>query len=305
VKECDYWVVCEGLSAKEEKTICPKENTILITCEPPTIKRYKRQFLDQFARVITCHPNIDHANPIFLPPFLPWHIGRRQRNHVNLSFSKDYDELASIKRFDKDKLISVISSDKASSEGHQLRLNFLQVIKGHLGDRLDVFGRGIQEIEDKWDALAPYKYHIALENSSINDYWTEKLTDAFLAGCHPIYYGCANIDQYFSPLSLTKIDISNPEKAVQIIDYCIKESKYEQTKNHILEARDKVLNQYNLFAILYEHVSNDMEKSEKALKYSPVRIRKERSDSNLLYRAKKIISRLKVNHGQFSNSQSR
>ena len=56
----------------------------------------------------------------------------------------------------------------------------------------------INPIEDKFDALIGYKYHLALENSVIPDYWTEKLADSLLAWCKPIYYGCPNINDYFS-----------------------------------------------------------------------------------------------------------
>jgi hypothetical protein len=160
VSECDYWVVCENLDHPEE-TVCPKGNTILITHEPPTLGKYKSLFVKQFGTVITCHRNIKHKNPIFQQQALPWHIGRRQRNHVNLSWSKDYDELISIAPLHKDKEISVISSGKDGSIGHRQRLEFMRILSDHFGDRIDIFGRGINEIEDKWDALARYKYHIA------------------------------------------------------------------------------------------------------------------------------------------------
>ena len=256
VKECDYWVVCGGLIKKEE-TICSKENTIFITGEPPTVKQYNRNFLNQFGTVITCHQNIKHKNPIFQQQGLPWHIGRRQRNHVNLSFSKDYDELISINHFRKDKKISVISSAQTNTTGHRQRLEFVKILKHHFGNQIDVFGRGIQEIKDKWDALARYKYHVALENCSVEDYWSEKLADAYLAGCYPIYYGCPNIERYFNASALTKIDIMHPAEAIHIIESCIKESKYEHAEQKIKEARMDVLNRYNLFAMICGHVNNN------------------------------------------------
>ena len=280
VGRCDYWVVCEGL-VKREKTTCPRENTILITCEPPTLKEYPQYFLDQFATVITCHPDIKHNNPIFQQPGLPWHIGRRQKNHVNLSFSKDYDELMSITRFNKDKEISVISSAKNDSVGHRQRVHFVKILKRRFGDKIDVFGRGIREIEDKWDALARYKYHVALENSSVEDYWTEKLSDAFLAGCYPIYYGSPNIDQYFSASALTRIDINHPEKAIQIIETCIKESRFEKAQEEIKKARSDILNRYNLFAMISAHVDNNQYDLAKAI-YSKTSIFPESSSARRL-----------------------
>ncbi|MFC1488231.1 glycosyltransferase family 10 domain-containing protein [Thermodesulfobacteriota bacterium] len=288
IKRCDYWVVFDGL-IKKEKTICPKENILLITAEPPTIRQYNEQFVNQFGAVITGHRNINHSNPIYQQQGLPWHVGRRQKNHVNLSFSKDYDELASIDHFHKDKLISVISSTKKFSKGHRQRNEFVKVLQQYFGDKIDVFGRGIREIEDKWDALAPYKYHIALENSSVEDYWTEKLGDAYLARCYPIYYGCSNIEKYFNPSALTSIDITHPEKAIHIIDTCINESKYENTKQYIEDARNDILNRYNLFAMICEYVNSNQDDLGKA-KYVKIKIVKEPSKSNIFNQIKSIFS---------------
>lgn len=52
---CDYWFVMEGLAGKTDKALCPKENVIFITAEPPALRTYKQVFLNQFAAVITCH----------------------------------------------------------------------------------------------------------------------------------------------------------------------------------------------------------------------------------------------------------
>jgi hypothetical protein len=289
VTKCDYWVVVEGLK-KNEKAVCPRENTILITHEPPVIKQYPRHYVEQFGAVITCRRDIKHKNLFYNQPALPWHVGRRQRNHVNLSFSKDYDELMSMRSFQKDKLISVISSAKTANQGHRRRLKFVHLLKQHFGDGIDVFGRGIREIEDKWDALARYKYHVALENSAVENYWTEKLSDAYLAGCYPIYYGCPNIEHYFDSSSLTSIDMRHPEKAIGMIETCIKESMYEQSKHLIQEARNAVLNRYNLFAVICEYVNNNQREWD-ATEYKKIKIRKESRRSGFLSRLLKSAGR--------------
>jgi hypothetical protein len=282
-------VVCEGLT-KNEKAVCPRENTILIPHEPPEIKQYPRHFVNQFGAVITFRRDIEHTRLFINQPGLPWHVGRRQRNHVNIAFSKDYDELMSIRSFQKDKLISVISSAKAASPGHRRRLKFVHLLKEHFGDQIDVFGRGIEEIEDKWDALARYRYHVALENSALEDYWTEKLGDAYLAGCYPLYYGCPNITDYFDTSSLTKIDIVHPEKALSTIETCIEQARYEQSKEFIQEARNAVLNRYNLFAVICEYVNN-LEREGNTVAYKTNRIRKESRRPGFLSRLLKLIGR--------------
>lgn len=292
VDSCDYWFVLEGLNSKKEQAICPQNHAILITCEPPTLKTYKSEFVRQFATVITCHTNIDHPHPVFQQQALPWHIGRRQQDHINVQFSKDYDELKAMTAIPKTKLLSVISSSKIMSEGHRNRFDFAQRLKTRFGDKIDLFGRGLNEIEDKWDALADYKYHVALENSAVADYWTEKLSDAFLAGCHPIYYGCPNITEYFSQGALTPIDIGDEEKAIALIEKCLTENRYESSQGLIWEAREKVLDRYNLFALIADYIAKDRQRaggqSERPVKMT---IRKEPADSNLIYRLKKNLLR--------------
>lgn len=49
--------------------------------------------------------------------------------------------------------------------------------------------RGELPAEKKLETLANYRYCYCPENSSINDYLTEKLPEAMAAGCLPIYYG--------------------------------------------------------------------------------------------------------------------
>jgi hypothetical protein len=60
------------------------------------------------------------------------------------------------------------------------------------------YGRGvIQDLEDKSILFNTCQYHLAIENCSIDNYFTEKLLDCFITMTIPIYYGCKNIDQYF------------------------------------------------------------------------------------------------------------
>ena len=293
VDRCDYWFVLEGLGKKKETTRCARENVVYIASEPPTLRIYKIEFLKQFSAVITSDVNIDHPNPIFRQSGLPWHVGRRQKNHVNIEFSKNYDELTAMPSIPKSKLISVVTSSKTMSEGHRQRLEFANQLKAHFGDKIDLFGRGLCEIEDKWDALADYKYHVAIENSAVNHYWTEKLGDAFLAGCHPIYYGCPNILDYFPEGSLTSIDIFDPQKAMAVIEACLVENRYEASEPLIWKARKMVLDTHNLFPMIASYIEKDRElTSGQSRPYAKVTLNKEPSDSNLLYKFKKKILRL-------------
>jgi len=293
IDRCDYWFVLEGLGNRKETSICPKGNVVFIAGEPPTLKTYKSEFLFQFAAVITSDANINHPHPLFQQSGLPWHVGRRQRNHVNIEFTKDYDELKAMTFIPKTKLLSVVSSSNMMSEGHRKRFEFAKRLKTHFGEKIDLFGRGLNEIEDKWDALADYQYHVAIENSEVNHYWTEKISDAFLAGCHPIYHGCPNITDYFPAGSLTPIDINEPEKAITIIEACIKQKRYESSERLIWEAREKVLDTYNLFPLIADYIDKDRQHASGQTRHpAKMTIRKEPSESNLIYQFKKKFLRL-------------
>ena len=253
IEECDFWVVYEGL-LHQEKARCPQENTIFITGEPPSFRKYDSAFLRQFATIITCHRNLEHKGVIYTQQALNWAVGRSVvRNAAKYPFTLDYDALKSMTRFEKDRPLSVISSDKAFSEGHRKRIAFVRGLRRHFGAKIDVFGRGLNEVQDKWDAIARYKYHIVLENSSYADYWTEKLSDAYLAGAYPLYYGCPNILDYFPKVSLTSIDINQPQAALSTIEETIQKNQYEKSINEIMLARNLVLDEYNLFAFLAKY----------------------------------------------------
>lgn len=236
----DCWVVYDDLP-REETIECAK--TILVTPEPPAHKRYDPNFTAQFDLVITSHRELSNPNKTYSHQGLPWHVGRLQSSGRNISFSKDYDELKAFWPIAKTKEISVIASDKAGTPGHRARRDFVEKLKSHFGNRIDFFGWGGLEIPDKWDAIAPYRYHIAIENSACPDYWTEKLSDAYLAGAFPIYHGCPNITDYFPKNSVAPIPLS-----ISAVESVLNEDPARSVD--LKAARELVLDRYNLFAML-------------------------------------------------------
>ena len=74
-KECqeyDYLVVLDDLP-RIIRTCCPKENTILFTCEPPSVKKYPKSYTSQFGHAFSCQANlIEQGNANQLMPPLPW-----------------------------------------------------------------------------------------------------------------------------------------------------------------------------------------------------------------------------------------
>lgn len=253
--EADWWVVFGDLP-EEEETVCRAGQTLIITGEPPTVKSYDAGFVGQFGYVISCQ-TLEHPRLTKIQQGFPWMVGCRfdaTRGKWENEYSKDYDELASIGPPLKTKLLSVICSNKTMTETHLQRLRFLDRLREQFGQEIDVFGVGIGDIPDKWDAIAPYRYHIVLENYVLEHYWTEKLSDAFLGDSYPLYYGCPNIADYFPRGCLTPIDIHDMMGATSVIRAAIEEDRYGKTAQERSAAKGLVLNQYNLFALIADHV---------------------------------------------------
>lgn len=248
------FVVVRGKTLKDRLTVnVAPQNVILTTSEPYSILAYPRSYCRQFALVCSCQDNLTGDNVAYTPPVLLWFAG--------LEFTPDgervaftYDDFKAMPMPEKKRLLSVVSSNKVFTQGHQDRLQFVERLKKHFGDRLDVFGRGIRDFKDKWEVLAPYKYHIAIENSQSPYYFTEKLTDTYLAGAFPFYYGCSNITDYYPSESMRKIDLRNPDEAIAIIEKAIADEAYEGSLEALCKARQLSLEKYNMFNIIAENL---------------------------------------------------
>ena len=95
--------------------------------------------------------------------------------------------------YDKSKLVSAISSSKRMVPGHDLRLKFIHAIK----ERVDLYGRGFNDIPTKLEGLKDYMFSVTIENCTPTNGFSEKIQDCFLTGTIPIYYGPSNIGEFY------------------------------------------------------------------------------------------------------------
>lgn len=248
------FIVVKGKGIDTERILdVPKERTMLVTCEPYGIVGYPRAYCEQFGTVLACQPELkvsasSGTNVIYTPAVLPWYVGGVfEKTGCRITMNRE-DITVAVPM--KDKLISVVTSRKAFTRGHVDRLRFIKKLKAHYGDKVDVFGAGFKRFDDKWDTIAPYKYHIVIENSESDYYWTEKLADCYLASAYPLYHGCANIGDYFSGNALSRIDIRDFDSVVSLIDRLEQEQLYENSKPFLENAKQKVLGEYNMFNII-------------------------------------------------------
>lgn len=172
-----------------------------------------------------------------------WWVGRK------FKFIESYDTSS------KPRKLSAIVSGKNWYPGHKRRLALMKHYAANNG--IDWYGREVPSgtpgykgplpggHREKWGGLAPYEYSIAIENSCVRNYFTEKLIDCFLTLTKPIYWGCPNIADYFPPESYASIDITkSPQEVSRTIN---EEIRKPVNYDALREARHLVMYKYNLW----------------------------------------------------------
>lgn len=248
--EWDFWIVTAGAPALT-RMVCAPENTLFASGEPPAKKPYPRKFLAQFHHILSANSAEPHSRVIqsILP--LNWLVGFDSARGV---FRYGYDELIRQTAPKKELRLSVVCSSLRSSEGQRLRLDFLERLKQRLGDRVVHFGRGFVPIEDKMDAIAPYHYHLVLENSVSDYYWTEKLADAYLGWAFPLYLGCPNLEKFFPREAFARVDPQSFDQTVEQIETIIAAPPSPGVQGALKISRDRILNEFHMFALLAKWV---------------------------------------------------
>ena len=236
VEDCDAWVVFESLLSKQT-TNCPPNRTIFITGEPSSVGSYSSAFIGQFSHVVSGRDDIEHPRLIKRQQGHPWFV------------EKSYDELIDMSPMPKQSDVCLITSDKVFTQGHQERLQFALDLKTRLGSGLDLWGRGLRSFESSWDVLSRYRYAVVIENLVSRDWLTEKLPDAQLAWCVPLYLGCPNISDYIPSESWIKISSLDANAVANKLKALLSDSgDYERRIPALTDARRNYLNQMQFFA---------------------------------------------------------
>lgn len=220
---------------------------------------------------------IDPANTLFLSREPPWirsgksWLGVPGLQGLDYSSSHqacvwwvraDYDALTRLEYPFKSKRLCTIVSGKRSAPGHRLRLDFLRKLVEVHPTRIDVFGRGLEKeslgsawkgpVEDKLAAAFDYAYCLVLENGVLENYFTEKLADAMLSWCYPLYWGCPNLADFLPEDSFLPLDISDPIGSIwRVIDATNHPPSMVQ-REALGIAREQLLNRYNLWSTVQD-----------------------------------------------------
>lgn len=238
-----------GQSRKQaiELLRCRPQNTVLITTEPESIKTYGKGYTAQFGHVLTSQPSwaLPHSHRHYHHAANHWFYGSGQTH-----WKSHAEMLAGPSLADKTQDLSCVFSPKQQTHTlHAQRFQFIKRLAELLPD-ITLFGRGAIPMDDKAEALAPFRYHIAVENHVAPHHITEKLTDAFLGRCLPFYAGAPNAADYFPVDSFIPLDIRDPDGAARMIIEAIRNKEWERRRPAIDEARRRVLEHENLFAII-------------------------------------------------------
>lgn len=244
-QEYDWLVAYDDLPRDRpfEELACLRRNSLLITGEPSSITRYGRRYLAQFGHVLSSQEPglIRHERLITRQCGLFWFYGGSNERG-------SHDALANAKPPHKTHTISTVCSTKAQRHTmNASRLAFVRSLMDRDLPEIDVWGYGIRELQDKADAIDPYRYHLVIENHSCPHHWTEKLADAYLGFSLPVYFGCTNPGDYFPRDSYVAIDIRKPDEALGTIRRLLEEDPYEERLPAIMEARRRVLEEYATF----------------------------------------------------------
>ena len=261
--QCSWLCVFDG-PPYEWKTHIPKERRMLVIAEPKDVKTYLTTYLNQFHHVISPYkkPLSYQGQWYRSPPLYMWYYGAPFAPSIKETKSKTFSRAAATswqaiaRPKKKTKTLSAVSSLQYGTSLHFQRYHFIPVLQQELGDAFDMFGRGYRFISDKADALDAYRYHLVLENNQDDHFWTEKLSDAYLAECYPIYVGCSNLHDYFPKQAYSRIDIDNIPQAVSMVKDIIASNLWQKNHKHILTAKRLVMERYNLLPFI-ANITND------------------------------------------------
>jgi hypothetical protein len=217
----------------------PDAYKVYINCNEP-ITSPNRELTDvvienqhQYDLILTTDDEIINqcSNSVMFPYGTTW-LNKGKINHTDGlgEFDDSLNEIVSDKSFETSFLCSIINRNL---KGYNMRkelwsnkekittpINFYSTTKNIICSE-----RILPEDDKKY--LFYSQFHVAIESSSIGNYFTEKLIDALITKTVPIYWGCPNISDFFDIRGMFVIN-----SVSDIIDVC--NSLNENTYNDML-----------------------------------------------------------------------
>ena len=195
------------INAINPTVVLHNQKVVLFFHEPETYSHLYQSiipadFLGQRDITVVSHiePSLFITGEFFrLPGACITHI--KSIPHVHFHHMATEHELMGISG-DKNKLICSVVSGFNGVPGYEDRRIFLEALSAKV-PQFDLYGRYGKTIRDipsyrgysaiKFQTIAEYKYNLVIENSNEDWYISEKIFDALMCGCMPIYYGTSKI----------------------------------------------------------------------------------------------------------------
>lgn len=171
-----------------------------------------------------------------------------------------------IKPYKKTKLISMLFSYKNFSEGHRIRHIIYEKYKDD--SEISFYGTGVPGFSGEFrECFGSYKYTIVCENTLQKGFNSEKINDAFLTMCIPIYWGSKIHDSnyktdsifYFAPENINTINFNFDESIIlldNIITYIKNNDPYysliDNIEHNFNYTYNNLQSENNLYKILIE-----------------------------------------------------
>lgn len=244
------WLVVIDEPPANFETYVPTARRVLFITEPPEVKVYPPSYLRQFGYVVSPYGIRGVASESLLQEnsCLAWHLGVNTAGNAYTSVLKNLAEIRHLSMPEKKGIFSVICSTKTFTLAQRKRITFVKKLQAHFGEVVDVYGRGHNPIPDKALAILPYKYHLVLENSYLENSWTEKLSDTWLGYTYPIYLGASNIESCSLPGAMLVLQPDNEEANINAIAKLLQEDPWESSLPALRKCRQWVLETTNVFA---------------------------------------------------------
>ena len=153
---------------------------------------------------------------------------------------------------EKDRDLSILSSDKVMCELHRFRLELARLCKRE--GLADTFGRfdGGGYVEKVDETLNRYRFSMIIENDVSDYYFSERLTSCFAAQTVPVYLGARRIGDFFNTDGMILLGSADLEEAESLIAECTRE-RYEAMLPAVLDNYERVKEYVNMQDYLYEH----------------------------------------------------
>lgn len=142
--------------------------------------------------------------------------------------------------------VSFINSGKSQLPGHHFR----NLISSKLSKSEYDIGLMVPKtrIETKIPLFVNSMYHIAVENSQVRNYFTEKIIDCFMSRTVPIYWGCPNLGNFFNMHGVIKFE------SISQLDDILKNLTDKQYMDR-MEAIEDNYNRAKDYAFFYDRIN--------------------------------------------------